>query len=299
MSPGLAFGLLAALAWGIVDVCAAISTRYQGSLRVLAGSQSVSLLTLVVLAMGAPSLLGDDPLSGIVAGLPIGILSGLVYLSYFTTLRMGPVSIVSPVIVAYGGLTVILAVVFRGEALTIQQAAGALLATAGVVLAGITFHAGDLRRVRIVGPGVILAVVTLIGFAVLVLLLASPIRAHGWLPVMAGARIGNCGIALVLLGVALRSRSRWFRPLLQPDLGWPRMVIVVVVLGGVFDIVGFIALSVGLSVAPVWLVGLASSFGPMLAVGYGIWRLGERPHRTQWAGLALIGIGVVVLALAG
>jgi len=299
MSPGLAFGLLAALAWGIVDVCAAISTRYQGSLRVLAGSQSVSVLALAVLAVAAPSLLGDAPLAGIAAGIPIGIVSALVYLSYFTTLRMGPVSIVSPVIVAYGGLTVVLAVVFRGEALTAQQAAGALLATAGVVLAGITFHAGALRGARIVGPGVILAVVTLIGFAVLVLLLASPIRAHGWLPVVIGSRIGNSVTALVLLAVALRSGSRWFRPLLLPAMGWSRMVILVVALSGVLDVAGFIALSVGLSVAPVWLVGLASSFGPVLAVGYGIWQLGERLHRTQWVGLALIGGGVVVLALAG
>ena len=48
-----------------------------------------------------------------------------------------------------------------------------------------------------------------------------------------------------------------------------------------------------------WLIGLASSFGPVLAVGYAVWQLGERPHRTQWAGLGLIALGVAVLALAG
>ena len=51
--------------------------------------------------------------------------------------------------------------------------------------------------------------------------------------------------------------------------------------------------------APTWLVGLASSFGPVIAVAYAVWRLGERPHATQWVGLALLGVGVVVLALAG
>ena len=71
------------------------------------------------------------------------------------------------------------------------------------------------------------------------------------------------------------------------------------IVGGVCDIAGFAAYAIGLGVAPVWLMGLSSSFGPVLAVGYAIWRLGERPHRTQWAGLALIALGVVVLALAG
>jgi drug/metabolite transporter (DMT)-like permease len=51
--------------------------------------------------------------------------------------------------------------------------------------------------------------------------------------------------------------------------------------------------------SPGLLLGLASSFGPVIAVAYGVWRLGERPHATQWLGLALLGVGVVVLALAG
>ena len=71
------------------------------------------------------------------------------------------------------------------------------------------------------------------------------------------------------------------------------------VVAGVFDIVAFAVYAVGLEIAPTWLVGLASSFGPVIAVAYGVWRLGERPRATQWLGLAFLGVGVVVLALAG
>src|SRR5262249_16875780 len=60
----------------------------------------------------------------------------LAYLAYFTALRLGPVSIVSPVIIAYGGGTVILAVVLRGEGLSAPQGLGAALATAGGGLGG-------------------------------------------------------------------------------------------------------------------------------------------------------------------
>ena len=42
-----------------------------------------------------------------------------------------------------------------------------------------------------------------------------------------------------------------------------------------------------------------ASFGPVIAVAYGVWRLGERPRATQWLGLALLGVGVAALALAG
>ena len=35
---------------------------------------------------------------------------------------------------------------------------------------------------------------------------------------------------------------------------------------GLLDIVGFVAFAIGLEVAPTWIVGLASSFGPVVAV---------------------------------
>ena len=85
----------------------------------------------------------------------------------------------------------------------------------------------------------------------------------------------------------------------SPTLGWTRPVVLVVIVAGACEIAAFAAYAIGLGVAPVWLIGLSSSFGPVLAVGYAVWRLGERPHRTQWAGLGLIAIGIGVLALAG
>jgi drug/metabolite transporter (DMT)-like permease len=87
--------------------------------------------------------------------------------------------------------------------------------------------------------------------------------------------------------------------LLEPSGGWSRTAVAVVLVGGVCDVGAFAVYAMGLGVAPVWLVGLASSFGPVLAVGWAIWRLGERPFRTQWAGLALITAGIVALGLAG
>ena len=86
---------------------------------------------------------------------------------------------------------------------------------------------------------------------------------------------------------------------MEPSERLDRSTLALVVVAGVFDIVAFAVYAVGLEVAPTWLVGLASSFGPVIAVAYGVWRLGERPRATQWLGLALLGVGVVVLALAG
>ena len=299
MSTGLALGLLASLLWGLVDIAAAVSTRRVGSARVLAGTQLVSITLLLAVAVMNPDLLGDEAAAGIAAGLPLGLLVCVVYLAYFTALRMGPVSIVSPVVIAYGGMTVVLAVLFRGETLTVAQAAGAVVATLGVVLAAITVDVRSLRGARIAGAGVAVAVFTLIGFAVMTVLLAGPIREHGWLPVIVGSRIGNTAGALAILAVGLRAGSSRFNPLMIPWLGWSKVAVIAVICSGLFDVTGFIAFSIGLEVAPTWLIGLASSFGPVLVVVWAVVHLGERPRPNQWVGLAVLATGVAVLALAG
>ncbi len=299
MPTGLILGLLASFGWGALDIAVALSTRTVGTLRVLVGSQLVSLAILVIIGLLQPALLGPSPIEGMLAGLPLGLLAAVAYLSYFTALHLGPLSIVSPVVVAYGGVTVAAAVVLRGEVLSAPQVAGVLLVTAGVALAGLVIESGDGRRMRLASLGVAAAVVALIGFAILTLLLADPIRAHGWLPVITGSRVGNNIGALTLLVLALATRSRRLAPMLSPSLPWTRLVVVFVVLGGAFDVAAFVAYAIGLEIAPVWLIGLSSSLGPVLPVVYAIGWLGERPRPTQWAGLALIVGGMVALALSG
>ena len=298
MSAGLALGLLASLAWGVVDVTAALAGRRLGSLRVFAGAQVVSLATLALI-VDASGGLGPDPLAGVLAGLPWGVGAAAAYLCYFTALRLGPLTVVSPVIVAYGGTTVLLAVVLRGETLLPAQALGAALATAGVVLACVVFDGGSMGGARIVGLGVVFALATMGLFAVVTVGLAAPIEDHGWLPVVVGSRLANTGVALLLLTVVRRSSSRRLDVLTQPAGPLDRTSLGLVIVAGVFDIAAFAVYAVGLEVAPTWLIGLASSFGPVIVVVYAVWRLGERPRSTQWAGLALLAAGVVVLALAG
>ena len=186
MPIGLALGLLASLAWGFTDLTGALAARRVGSVGVLAGTQFVSLTLLVVIALANAGLLSEAALPGFAAGLVLGVVAALAYLSFYAALRIGPISVVSPVVAAYGGLTVVLAVVFRGESLLAVQALGALIATAGVVLTGLVL---DGRATRLVGPGVAIALVTMVLFAVLTIALAKPIQDNGWLPVMLGSRL--------------------------------------------------------------------------------------------------------------
>jgi drug/metabolite transporter (DMT)-like permease len=299
VSIGLELGLIAALCWGSTDVSAAIAGRRLGSLRVAAIVQVTSLLLVVALCgiRGAsfPTRLDDVLISTVT-----GVIAAGAYLSFFTALRIGPLSVVSPVVAAYGGLTVILAVLLRGETLTPLQAIGAGLATVGVILTGLV-SSGGWRTTRIAGKGVGFALIALVCFAALTIGLAGPIRSAGWLPVLLTARIANTSTVLIVLVFVLVLRPRAARPLVIGDASHPnsrlRTAVAAATAGGALDITGFVAFAIGLEIAPAWIVGLASSFGPVVSVVVAVvlWR--EKLQPSQWLGLAGIILGLAAVAL--
>lgn len=296
MSEGLLLGLGAALMWGLTDVCAAIAGQRLGSLRVLATSQLAGVAALIAVAIALGEGLPTDP-AIVLAGVLVGLAGAGAYLSFFTALRIGPLSVVSPIAAAYGGLTVILAVIIRGESLSLGQAAGAALATIGVVFAGLVFD-GGLRSARVVGRGVAFAMVALVLFAVMTVGSAEAIDISGWLPLILLARVTQVVAGWSLLGIGLGLRPRWMGPLLEAPQASSGRAVVIAVTAGLLDVVGLISFAIGLDRSETWLVGLASSFGPAVAVIVAVAFLGERLRPTQWLGLAGIGAGLAAVAIA-
>jgi drug/metabolite transporter (DMT)-like permease len=299
VSIGLSLGLIAAFCWGSTDVSAAIAGRRLGSLRVVAVVQLASLAVILVLCLVRGSWFPTRP-EDILVSIAIGLIASGAYLSFFTALRIGPLSVVSPVVAAYGGLTVVLAVLIRGETLTTLQAVGAGLATLGVILTGLVSE-GGWRSTTVAGKGVGFAIVALVCFAILTIGLAAPIRSAGWLPVLLTARLANAVAVGMVLVVVFAFRPRFARPLLERatdrPLGRLRAAVLAATVGGTLDIAGFVAFAIGLEQAPAWIVGLASSFGPVVSVVVAVALWGERLQPSQWLGLVGIGLGLAAVAL--
>jgi drug/metabolite transporter (DMT)-like permease len=295
MSFGLLTGLGAALAWGTMDVGSALAGRRVGSLAVTAGGQIVSAGILLALLVASGASFPTDP-RAIVLSAVTGVVGAAAYLAYFTGLRVGPIAVVSGMVAAYGGLTVVLAVIVRSETLTPLQSLGALIATVGVVMTGVAFDTGW-RKTHLAGQGVVFAVVSLVLFSVMTIGFAEAIETSAWLPVIALSRGVNAILTGGLVALALVSRHRAFRAVTiapLPSIWWAWLLVAV---GGVLDAAGLISIAVGLEQAPTWLVGLASSFGPAVTILAAVVLLGERLRPIQWVGLAGIGVGLVAIAL--
>lgn len=293
---GLLTGLGAALAWGTMDILSALTGRRIGSLRVTAGVSLVGVILLVILAIVTSTTLPTDPTTLAICGL-LGVIGAGAYLAYFTGLQIGPIAVVSGMVAAYGGLTVVLAVVIRGETLTTIQAAGAAIATIGVILTGVAFD-GGWRATRLAGSGVIFAVVALVLFSLMAITTDVALETAGWLQVILVARAVTAVITVAaVVGLAIAARRS--EPALSGELEiWRRRrVIPILIVAGTLDVLGLISFAIGLETAPTWMVGLASSFGPAVTIIVAVAFLGERLKPIQWLGLVGIAVGMVAIAL--
>lgn len=299
---GLPLGLIASLAWGLTDTVATVASRRVGSLRVTAGAQLTSVVVLAALMAGTGTMLPRDP-ALVALALGCGVVAAVAYLAFVTALRHGPISVVSPVASTYGGLTVVLSVLLLGESPAPGQLLGVAVATSGVVLASVAFK-GGLRSARPAGRGVVYAIGALVAFAGLTVVMSGPIRAAGWLPVLFLSRIANAGSLWTILGLSrLLQRAAPVRAgdraAEVPAAGRAidRRAIGLILGVGLLDIGAFIAFAIGLGISPTWLVGITSSFGPVIAVSAGVFLFGERPRPVQWLGLGFVAASVLFIAL--
>jgi len=297
MPIGLLTGLGAALAWGTMDIASALASRQIGSLRVVAGVQLVGATILIAVAVLTSTGIPTDPTALALSAL-LGLIGAGAYLSYFTGLRVGPIAVVSGVVAAYGGLTVVLSVVLRGETLTTLQALGALVATVGVILTGIAFE-GHWRSTRFAGPGVVFSVIALILFAMMAITTDLAIEHAAWLQVLLVSRIVNAtlGVAVVVVVVWMAARRAKADPSAKAMAVPSRRVVATVILAGMLDVSGLAVFAFGISEAPTWLVGLASSFGPAVTILIAVAFLGERLKPIQWFGLSGVALGMVLIAI--
>src|SRR3970040_1860526 len=194
---GLLTGLGAALSWGTMDIASALAARLIGSLRVTAGVQLICAIILGLISIMAGTSIPTDPGALGLSAL-LGLIRARAHFSHFTGIRIGPISVVSGMVAAYGGLTVVLSVALRGESLTPLQALGATIATVGVIMTGVAFD-GGLRATRFAGPGVVFAVVALVLFALMAITMDIALESADWIQVLLVSRLVLCLVAVLAI----------------------------------------------------------------------------------------------------
>lgn len=302
MSEGLLFAVAAAIAFGASDTFATLVSRRLGAIPAAAGILAVSFASLVVITL----LMRPTFPAGWSWAPPVlllGGLSGVAYLSLVNALRLGPVSVVAPLTASSGAVVVVLAVILLGDRPGALEWLAVAVTTAGAVLVALVRTPGE--RPRLNGPGPLFALGAVAGYAFSIIGLQSPIREVGWLQTLLLWRAANVMVAVGVLLATRRRRAVSVPALptgdivLAPALSrWRLALPVALVLAGLLESAGQTLRAFALEVAPAWLPGVAGPLGPVVVIGAGVLLFGERLGRSQVAGIVLVGVGLVLLAIA-
>jgi drug/metabolite transporter (DMT)-like permease len=309
ISLAIILGLTGAVSWGAADFAARFASRQVGACRTLFFMQFFGFLALSVYlkftgGFSRGIALGWQPWALTVAA---GLLNVLASLALYHSFEHGTLSIVGPVSSSYPALTVALSLL-SGERIHSVRAAGLAVTLLGVILAATSFaqaksttaetdaqqaspnHASPNRAANSrahLSTGVGWAICAALGFGVLFWFLGFHVV----------PAVGSAVSVWVMRLTALVSLSLAAAPARQ-TLKLPRGKVWWLLLAvGILDTAAFVANNAGLSTGQVSVVSvLASLYGAITVLLAWIF-LRERLEPSQWLGIVLIFIGIVLVSI--
>jgi drug/metabolite transporter (DMT)-like permease len=288
------FGLGAAFGWGLADLLAALSGRRIGSWATVVIAQLCSAVAITIVFVVVRPDLGE--LGRIAWWLaPNSVIAAGAYLSLYRALELGPVAVVSPVLASYAVIPVLLAVALLGESLRGPQLAGVIVTIVGAVLTSTdarALRAGTHRMPAGLPWGI--ASAFLFGIATYVLGWAS--QRAGWLPALWLARVTAATIFGVAALVVVLVKGRGAPIAGRSAIGANAIALAMML--GLVDLGGTLSYSRGAEVGFVSIVTAVSATYPLIPVFGSVALFGERPAPNQYAGVAMVIAGLMLLGFA-
>lgn len=290
-------GLSGAIFWGAGDFAARFASRRIGAYRTLLYMQLFGFMALSAYlkftgGFSHVAASGWRPWAFAVAA---GLMNMTASLALYYSFQVGVMSIVAPVSSSYPALTVALSLL-SGERLAPMRSIGLAVTLAGVILAATTFGsaaAGVSNSAAVtqsrahLSKGVGWAIFASVFFGLLFWFLGYYV-----VPVV-GSVVSVWVIRLTSFSVLVLAAAP-ARQALRLPMGSVWWLLATV---GVMDTAAFVANNAGLNTGQVSLVSvLASLYGAVTVLLSWIF-LRERLERTQWLGVALIFLGIVLVSL--
>lgn len=288
VSLGLIYGLASALAWGLADYLAPASSHRIGVFRLLVLSQATSFfaITPFVFLDGATGFTGIGGDTWALA-LATGLLATLAYWFLQMAFATGVQALVAPICASYGAVTVLLTLA-AGAALDAVTLVGLVAVTVGVFI-GARVPVSDTAPMARGFAGLPRGVIFALAFA-----LTSGTYFWVFGAVLAPS-MGALETVWITRAVAVTLLLALAAPLRQ-SLALPAardMVRPVII--GLFDVAGLLALTLGSRGDDVAIVTVLSSMFAVVTV-FLAWSIRrERLSGAQWAGVAILLAGVVLL----
>jgi len=311
LSLAIILGLTGALCWGGADFAARFASRRVGAYRTLFFMQFFGFIALSVYLKSRGGFFegiapGWHPWA--LAALA-GVINMIASLSLYHSFQIGVMSIVAPVSSAYPALTVALAIA-SGERITALRGAGLAVTLVGVILAATTFTSAAAstlnetaakesatketgakeaaaKETAHLSKGVGWALLAALGFGVLFWFLGFYVVPAVGPTISVWVIRLTCFSVLAVAAVPTRQSLK----LPSGNVWWLLAAV------GFLDTAAFVANNAGLHTGQVSVVSvLASLYGAVTVLLAWIF-LREKLERSQWLGIVLIFVGIVLVSI--
>jgi drug/metabolite transporter (DMT)-like permease len=294
-STGILLGLASAFCWGSADFAARFNARRVGAYRALFFMQffGFALLSLYLKWSGGFSRDVAPGWQPWALAAVAGLLNVGASLALYHSFELGTLSIVGPVSSSYPALTVALSLL-SGEHLQLVRGVGLAVTLAGVVLASTSFtslkqnsETGSEGSSARLSKGVGWAIAAALGFGVMFWFLGFHVLPVVGAPVSVWImRLTSIAALGLVAGPA------------QQSLKLPRgMVWWGLFAAGILDTSAFLANNAGMQLGQVSVVSVLASLYGAVTVLLAWMFLRERLEISQWFGIVMIFVGVVLVSM--
>lgn len=272
------------LSYGIIDYIGAILARSEGTVKITFWYFAVSSIIMAIIGLlfvKPPAI----PTVYIAIFATLSVLSAFSLLAFLKGLKVGSISIVSPIASAYPIVIVFAGVLLLNEAITISLGAGIVLIILGAVFASFKMH--ELRKLKLSKaiPGVKYALIALFGWGILYASIGIISKSLGWFYPVFIISVGSA-IALFIYS--------WFGKI---DTAFPLKIKRNLFAYATIGTAAFLFYSIGTNIGSIAVVGPITGAAPLITVILAMALKGEKVEINQAIGIIFIISGIVILSL--
>jgi drug/metabolite transporter (DMT)-like permease len=313
VSSGILLGLLAAVAFGLLEALIAIVSRSSSTVQtvVLVQATSVPMLFFSLVAFFKSDVIFSPESfpSLLLLSMGLGLLDTVANVSLCRGLALGPVAIVSLICASDGLVTTLLALFISHDTLSLLQGGAICLVFSGTVLAMIgskgfafprlssmkctSFSFSDhrsllprWRKPNLKQQALLCGLAAMFSFGIEFFVLAGMTPHLGPIHPILWARV--CSVILLLI-YARHTRGPGWQSM-------PLRQLVIILLISLLDTAGMVGFCMGTSQDATSIIATLSSTYILIPIFLGVVLYHERLMRLQWIGVSLSVAGIVLLS---
>lgn len=279
-SLGIIFGLISMLGFGLGNAISQIPVKKIGNKKTIFYKNMFMSIVLIIVLFFTRNI--NFSLTYILLAIGIGVLGYVSILTFYQSLKIGKVGIVSPITGSSIIFTIIFSIIFFKESLTKIQFFSLFLITLGLIIISIDFRDFKKSSLFDMSSGIIFALITAFLWGLVLFLTKIPVLILG--PILTAVVTEFIIFLSSSINIKISKESFFLKE------KWLIKYLLIIAL---FTVAGTLFFNLGINIANVSIVAALASSNPLVTTIYSRIVYKEKLNLSQYLGGILIVLGII------